>query len=46
MEREVRNGVTFGARRRWRRIVGLVVMELRLLGDEGEGLSSRCWQRR
>uniref|UniRef100_A0A2N9GPM7 Uncharacterized protein n=1 Tax=Fagus sylvatica TaxID=28930 RepID=A0A2N9GPM7_FAGSY len=38
MEREVRKVVTFGARRRWRRIVGLVIMELRLLGDEGKGL--------
>uniref|UniRef100_A0A2N9GLD9 Uncharacterized protein n=1 Tax=Fagus sylvatica TaxID=28930 RepID=A0A2N9GLD9_FAGSY len=35
MEREVRKVVTFGARRRWRRVVGLVIMELRLLGDEG-----------
>ncbi|GMY20322.1 hypothetical protein FCV25MIE_15561 [Fagus crenata] len=35
MEREVRKVVTFGARRRWRRIVGLVIMELRLLGDKG-----------
>ena len=35
MEREVRNVVTFGARRRWRRVVGLVIMELRLLGDKG-----------
>ena len=34
MEREVRKVVTFGARRRWR-IVGLVIMELRLLSDEG-----------
>ena len=35
MEREVRKIVTFGAKRRWRRIVGLVIMELRLLDDEG-----------
>ena len=35
MERQVRKVVTFGARRRGRRIIGLVIMDLRLLGDEG-----------